>query len=204
MDATLHCNAIKCRAECLDQAVVTTCSHIFCLRCADDLGLTNPKDGHRICPACSAQLELLDDAVCTSLNPSEDYKTSILSGLSPTIIMDCVSRGLGFWSYQMSQEINYQQFLGKKLTQSYRSISEQLDSNARQANEDIQRLNEKIEGLTLNLHDVERKHQRLHGELQKTAEQLKQCRAVNRNFVQKNNVAGLEAAAEHDAEHVLQ
>jgi E3 ubiquitin-protein ligase CCNP1IP1 len=38
--------------------VVTTCSHIFCLQCAADLGLNEPKDGHRKCPACSAPLNL--------------------------------------------------------------------------------------------------------------------------------------------------
>jgi E3 ubiquitin-protein ligase CCNP1IP1 len=39
------------------------------------------------------------------LNPSEDYKTSILSGLSPTIVMEIAGRGLAFWNYQMAQEM---------------------------------------------------------------------------------------------------
>lgn len=46
-----------------------------------------------------------DDVVVAALNPSEDYKTSILSGLSPSIIMDCASRALAFYSYQASQEM---------------------------------------------------------------------------------------------------
>jgi E3 ubiquitin-protein ligase CCNP1IP1 len=45
-----------------------------------------------------------DDAVVAQLNPSEDYKTSVLSGLTPTIIMECAGRALGFYSYQASQE----------------------------------------------------------------------------------------------------
>jgi len=46
-----------------------------------------------------------DDAAETQLNPSEDYKTSILSGLSPTVIMECAGRGLAFYSYQVTQEV---------------------------------------------------------------------------------------------------
>jgi E3 ubiquitin-protein ligase CCNP1IP1 len=45
-----------------------------------------------------------DDAVVAQLNPSEDYKTSVLSGLTPTVIMECAGRALGFYSYQASQE----------------------------------------------------------------------------------------------------
>lgn len=41
----------------------------------------------------------------SNINPSEDYKTSILSGLSPTVIMECAGRGLAFYSYQATQEV---------------------------------------------------------------------------------------------------
>lgn len=41
----------------------------------------------------------------TNLNPSEDYKTSVLSGLSPESIMECAGRALSFWSYQMTQDL---------------------------------------------------------------------------------------------------
>jgi E3 ubiquitin-protein ligase CCNP1IP1 len=80
-------------------------SHVFCLSCADRLGLTAPRDGQRRCPACKVTLDNPDDAVLASLNPSEDYKTSILSGLSPTIVMEIAGRGLAFWNYQMAQEM---------------------------------------------------------------------------------------------------
>lgn len=105
MDSTLRCNDLKCRAPVPDQAIVTTCSHIFCLDCANKLGLVTAVNGQRLCPACSSPLNNPDDAVCASLNPTEDYKTSILSGLNPTIIMECAGRGLAFWAYQMVQEM---------------------------------------------------------------------------------------------------
>ena len=39
------------------------------------------------------------------LNPTEDYKTSVLSGLSPSVIMECAGRGVAFWVYQTTQEM---------------------------------------------------------------------------------------------------
>jgi E3 ubiquitin-protein ligase CCNP1IP1 len=47
-----------------------------------------------------------DDVVVTNLNPTDDYKTSVLSGLSPNIIMECAGRALGFWAYQTTQEMS--------------------------------------------------------------------------------------------------
>jgi E3 ubiquitin-protein ligase CCNP1IP1 len=46
-----------------------------------------------------------DDAVITQLDPTEDYKTSVLSGMSPSVIMECAGRGLAFYSYQVSTEM---------------------------------------------------------------------------------------------------
>lgn len=106
MDFTLRCNSLKCRTPLSDRAVVTTCSHIFCVPCSEALGgLADPNAARRICPACETQLGNPDDAVLTQLQPSEDYKTSVLSGLSPSIIMECAGRGLSFYSYQTSQEM---------------------------------------------------------------------------------------------------
>lgn len=46
-----------------------------------------------------------DDVVVTNLNPTEDYKTSVLSGLSPHVIIECANRALRFWAYQATQEM---------------------------------------------------------------------------------------------------
>lgn len=58
-----------------------------------------------MCPACQTHLPRPDDAISAILNPSEDYKTSVLSGLCPEAIMECAGRGLSFWSYQMVQDL---------------------------------------------------------------------------------------------------
>ncbi|KAK7704854.1 hypothetical protein SLS64_008202 [Diaporthe eres] len=57
----------------------------------------------------------------TNLNPSEDYKTSVLSGLSPEAIMECAGRALSFWSYQMTQDLK-----NEDLTQAYKEKNRKL------------------------------------------------------------------------------
>lgn len=105
MERSLRCNALKCRASLVQQAVVTTCSHIFCLDCSKATRLADSSSNGRICPACDTKLGNPDDVVVTQLNPSEDYKTSVLSGLSPSIIVECAGRGLAFYAYQATQEM---------------------------------------------------------------------------------------------------
>ena len=74
------------------------------MQCASNSGLANPVGGARICPACKAQLVNKDDAVITQLDPSEDYKTSVLSGFTPTLVVECASRALSFYNYQAVHE----------------------------------------------------------------------------------------------------
>lgn len=125
MESPLRCNNIRsCRTALNEQAVVTTCSsanapdpkeklhlpdsfhrHVFCLNCAHKSGLSRSRETERKCPACSTLLSNPDDAVTTILQPTEDYKTSVLSGLDPTTIMECAGRGLAFWAYQTTQEM---------------------------------------------------------------------------------------------------
>lgn len=83
--------------------------------------------------------------VVAGLNPSEDYKTSVLSGLSPTIIIECASRGLAFHSYQTSQEIIYQEHLAKGLTEKYNTLSQQMDQLIHNANSQIKALQDKMQ-----------------------------------------------------------
>ena len=62
-------------------------------------------DENRACPACKTNLPNADDAVSTSVNPTEDYKTSVLCGLNPTTIMECAGRAISFWAYQCTQNM---------------------------------------------------------------------------------------------------
>ena len=130
MDHKLKCNALKCRKEVNDHAVVTTCwyaeastlsttpltlrSHVFCIDCANRSQLSGHHEVRRqICPACDTQLTNPDDVVIANLKPTEDYKTSVLSGLNPNVIMECTGRALNFWAYQTLQEMSVKEVLVK-------------------------------------------------------------------------------------------
>ncbi|EMD91485.1 hypothetical protein COCC4DRAFT_188455 [Bipolaris maydis ATCC 48331] len=99
-----------------------------------------------------------DDVVVAGLNPSEDYKTSVLSGLSPTIIMECASRGLAFHSYQTCQEIIYQEHLAKGLTEKYNILSQQMDQLIHDANAQIKALQDKMQAMQADLVELESKN----------------------------------------------
>lgn len=137
-----------------------------------------------MCPACETTLSQPDDAVITALNPSDDYKTSVLSGLSPTIIMEVCSKGLGFWTYQVTQEVLvvvtesiylttviwrlkfrcysvYQEYLAKSLTERSNTLSGQLDKIIRDANSEIASLRDKVAAMTIAEEELRRKNHEL-------------------------------------------
>ncbi|PYH83625.1 cyclin [Aspergillus uvarum CBS 121591] len=161
MDFYLRCNSLKCRAQLKERAVVTTCSHIFCLQCASNLGLSHQTSVDRRCPACQTILVNPDDAVATILNPSEDYKTSVLSGLDPNTIMECAGRALLFWTYQTTQEIFYQEFLGKALTEKYANLNSQMDKVIHNANSEISALQARISDMQTTQDQLRKKNQEL-------------------------------------------
>ncbi|GKZ24093.1 hypothetical protein AbraCBS73388_010711 [Aspergillus brasiliensis] len=161
MDFHLRCNSLKCREQLKERAVVTTCSHIFCLNCAGSLGLSQPTANERICPACQTVLVNPDDAVATVLNPSEDYKTSVLSGLDPNTIMECAGRALVFWTYQNSQEICYQEYLAKTLTDKYTNLNTQMDKVIHNANTEISALQARIKDMQTAQDQIRKKNHEL-------------------------------------------
>ncbi|PYI11525.1 cyclin [Aspergillus sclerotiicarbonarius CBS 121057] len=161
MDFYLRCNSLKCRTQLKERAVVTTCSHIFCLHCAGNLGLSHPTENERTCPACQTVLVNPDDAVATVLNPTEDYKTSVLSGLDPNTIMECAGRALLFWTYQTTQEIFYQEFLAKTLTDKYTNLNTQLDKVIHNANSEISALQARVSDMQTTQEQLRKKNQEL-------------------------------------------
>ncbi|KAI9638287.1 uncharacterized protein MKK02DRAFT_42677 [Dioszegia hungarica] len=140
VDNELRCNLSQCRAQLgVDgQAVVTTCS----LDCA------NQYFGERQCPACDQPLNDDDDIVFSHLSPTTNYKTTILAGMTPGLILDIATRALGFWSYQTSAEAAYQSALLQKseaqteeARQAYGSLNNDLARAQRAAKEYEHQLN---------------------------------------------------------------
>ncbi|KAI9489655.1 hypothetical protein BDB00DRAFT_770240, partial [Zychaea mexicana] len=79
-----------------------------------------------VCPACSTSLTQSDDIVVTQLNPSEEYKSSILAGLRPDVIMDISSRAIAFYFYQTSQELCYKTIMQQNLETKCHTLQDQL------------------------------------------------------------------------------
>ncbi|KAL3459448.1 hypothetical protein BJX64DRAFT_301283 [Aspergillus heterothallicus] len=161
MDFSLRCNSLNCRVQLKGRAIVTTCSHIFCLQCAEGLGLSRPIGGERRCPACETTLNNPDDAVSTLLRPTEDYKTSVLSGLDPTTIMECAGRALTFWTYQTTQEIVYQEYLVKSLTDKYANLNTQMDKIIHNANTELSTMQTRLSDMQTVQKQLRKKNQEL-------------------------------------------
>ncbi|KAJ5539583.1 cyclin [Penicillium frequentans] len=203
MDFHLRCNSLKCRARLKEKAVVTTCSHIFCVGCADGLGLSHPTADDRRCPACSTVLSNPDDAVSTVLNPTEDYKTSVLSGLDPNTVMECAGRALGFWAYQSTQEIFYQEFLGKSLTEKYTSLNMQMDRIVLNANSEISSLHSKLSDLQAAQEQLQKKNQELVDLYREKSTKLTQMTNLYNLLKARAMRSRMETAASETVSHTL-
>lgn len=203
MDFTFRCNSLKCRTQLNDRAVVTTCSHIFCNGCSDSLGLTAPVGGHRICPACQTSLPNPDDAVCTQLNPTEDYKTSVLSGLTPSTIMECAGRGLAFWSYQSTQEIVYQEYLAKTLTDKYGNLNVQVDKIVNDANAELEILHQKLAVMQIDQDKLKTENTSLVAAFREKSRKHQQTQELYDRLKRKEMTAATQSAAFDSVDEVL-
>jgi hypothetical protein len=58
----------------------------------------------------------------------------------PAVILECASRGLGFYIYQSPQEIIYDEHLAKSLTEKYSTVSQHMDQLIHDTNAQIKAL----------------------------------------------------------------
>ncbi|KAF2196845.1 hypothetical protein GQ43DRAFT_382355 [Delitschia confertaspora ATCC 74209] len=199
MEFALRCNDLKCRSQLHERAVVTTCSHVFCVQCSDSSGLSRTAGSNRICPACGTQLSNPDDVVVAGLNPTEDYKTSVLSGLSPSIIMECATRGLAFYSYQASQEIIYEEHLAKSLTDKYTTLSQQMDQLIHEANAQIKLLQNKLQAIQEEQGILEQKNHELVEAFREKSRAHQNLQKVYQTLKAQSMVSQVENAADNEA-----
>ncbi|KAF2002949.1 hypothetical protein P154DRAFT_520703 [Amniculicola lignicola CBS 123094] len=204
MEYIVRCNDLKCRAQLQDRAVVTTCSHVFCIACSDRTGLAQASNANRQCPACGTVLGAPDDVVVAGLNPSEDYKTSVLSGLSPSIILECASRGLGFYSYQASQEIVYQEHLAKSLTEKYAGLNQQMDQLIHDANAQIKMLQDKLHSKGADVASLEQKLLDLNDAFREKSRALQHVQKLYQSLKAQVMASHVATAAGDEADFTLQ
>ncbi|XP_047484848.1 E3 ubiquitin-protein ligase CCNB1IP1-like isoform X2 [Penaeus chinensis] len=137
----LLCNFRRCRRPLDSVAWVTFCSHIFC-----------PEDGRNLrqtpceCPACGAKLTLQSDILRVELDPTEQFKSMILAGLQPEVIMEVCHRGLAFWTYQVNQERTYQQHVVKRLRERLQEIQSYYEQVVRGRDDQLAAVRRQLEG----------------------------------------------------------
>ncbi|XP_040360130.1 E3 ubiquitin-protein ligase CCNB1IP1-like [Ixodes scapularis] len=138
MDAQLVCNLVKCRKKLTAIAWVTSCSHVFC-----EEDVSGELASRCVCPACDTPLPGKFDLVRVDLEPTEQYRSMVLAGQRPETIVDVCSRALGFWSYQVAQQLGQQE---ASLERSRRKIAQLEAALTRQAH-DCNSLRQQLEGV---------------------------------------------------------
>ncbi|KAG0298847.1 hypothetical protein BGZ97_003954 [Linnemannia gamsii] len=104
---------------------------------------------------------LSDDIVFVDLNPSQEYRSSILSGLRPEVIMEICTRALSFWTYQTSQEAKYQEMAQKTLENKVGQLERQLQRTTREVNIELNGFRETVSDLTDQLDEKSRQLSKL-------------------------------------------
>ncbi|PSN44555.1 hypothetical protein C0J52_18383 [Blattella germanica] len=135
-DLDLICNNPKCRKRLTNIAWITSCSHAFCSKDADISFLNNNLDDIE-CPACQTPLPDKHDIVKAELNPTEKFKSMVLAGLRPEIIMDITNRALTFWQYQIFQEVEYQKSLLKQCNIKLSQLEENYETQINRLKNDL-------------------------------------------------------------------
>lgn len=204
MDFQLRCNHLRCRDRLKDKAVVTTCSHIFCLACSDSSTLGSGETATRSCPACSTTLDKPFDVTVAILRPTDDYKMSILSGLSPTIIMECANSGMAFWAYQSSQEIYYQEHANKSLKQQLDVKNQELSGVKVSARDEIGKLEESLQDASDKISKLTRSLAELEEGRKSLERDRNRFRTSYEKLKQKALVPDIEIAAEENAAYAAQ
>ena len=102
MRGILFCSNNHCRARLLSGPVVVTfCTHVFCCSCSSVM------EDSMQCLACMSDLRGDWRMHRTNLQPEDRFRSMVLAGLSPPVIMDIASRAVRFHQHLLTQEVNY-------------------------------------------------------------------------------------------------
>ncbi|KAL0471855.1 hypothetical protein QR685DRAFT_570584 [Neurospora intermedia] len=182
MEQDLTCNVNKCGAQLTGQALVTACSHAICMDCASRHGFTS--QGPYTCPVCRQPLNESETGR-QLLRPSEEWKSVILCGLSPTVVMECAGRALSFWSYQVTNQILRQSQMNRNLQLHCVSLEREVESVWNQGNARISTLTAKIKDIELEEQGLRRKCEDLRRTLTEKSKKLEQAQELYNKLKQK-------------------
>ncbi|KAI9321253.1 hypothetical protein BX666DRAFT_1849807, partial [Dichotomocladium elegans] len=151
---------------------------IFCMDCANQSFSRS-----LVCPACETSLTQSGDIVITQLNPSEEYKSSVLAGLRPDVIMDIASRAIALYDYQLSQEICYRAMARQNLESRCSSLEDQLRAVKRDASRALKTEKQRFDELMREQEQEKRRSHELQIQLQEKTRQFKKLQVNFRAYI---------------------
>ncbi len=130
----LVCNYRKCRQPLSETAVATICQHIFCDLHGPKL---NPGQHRTVCPVCNSTLDRnANDFIEVSfgylkysqvdLQPSDRFKSLILAGQSPDVILDISRRAISFYELQQSLRSQFLEYIATKSIEKTKAMEKEF------------------------------------------------------------------------------
>lgn len=174
MDTDLICNFKKCRKRLNTFAWVTSCSHIFC----DEDGTKEFNKCYK-CPACETRLATNLDIIRIDLQPSEQYKSMVLAGQKPEVIMEICTRALSFWTYQAHQEMTYQEHVTEKVKDKCAQLEQYYEQIVSQTQSEIASLKKLYSDAKKNLDSTSKK---FHEVSEKLIQKSRQYQKLQTNY----------------------
>ncbi|GFU05795.1 e3 ubiquitin-protein ligase CCNB1IP1 [Nephila pilipes] len=181
MDNELLCNFKKCRKALSSHAWVTSCSHI--------LLFIGEFEKAFICPACDTALSGKYDIVKVDLNPTEQYKSMVLAGQRPEVIFEICSRAISFWTYQVHQEIMFQEYVSTKVKERSYQLEKYYENIFQKTRNELDRTRNELETSkkkNAELSEKLKERIRQHEKLQYLYEALRR-KFISPSFFEKQN-----------------
>ncbi|MCJ1283246.1 hypothetical protein MMC26_002574 [Xylographa opegraphella] len=118
--------------------------------------------------------------------------------------MECAGRGLAFWSYQSTQEIIYQEYLAKSLTDKFGNVNAQMDKIIHDANAEIDSLTQKITQLHMEQDNLKTEHTKLAIAFRDKSRKHQQTQELYDRLKRKEMTAATQSAAFDSVDEALQ
>lgn len=109
--------------------------------------------------------------------------------------MECAGRALSFWAYQTTQNIYYQQYLYKTLTEKYSALNSRLEQTVNDANAQIETLQRKINSLATENDSTRKKNEELSKAYKEKNRQLLQTQELHDKLRHTVEMSHIQRAA---------
>jgi E3 ubiquitin-protein ligase CCNP1IP1 len=157
---SLKCNL--CWAEVKDTIFVTACHHCFCETDARQSFSQTTE-----CPACERTLTRKDIKE-VHLDPTEEFKTIALCGLSPEIVIEICQSSIQFWVTQQKLQVSYERHMRKKAEYKHQQTDKECNDKLVEVESKVKLLNNNTKTMEENQENFQREYKELQEKYQST------------------------------------